>query len=99
MINILFQIRSSFTEVSSKLKALKGVTLNVANRVYVQEGPYDLEPKLKEDAVKVFDAAIEKLDFNTGAAAVNVINKWVGSSTNKYALAVFCMLSFRKNGN
>ncbi|KAJ8734736.1 hypothetical protein PYW08_013986 [Mythimna loreyi] len=75
-------IRSSFTEVSSKLTSLKGVTLNVANRVYVQEGPYDLESSLKEDAIKVFNAAIEKLDFNTGAAAVNVINKWVESQTN-----------------
>ncbi|XP_021191896.3 serine protease inhibitor 3/4 isoform X3 [Helicoverpa armigera] len=76
-------IRSSFSEVSSKLRALKGVTLNVANRVYVQEGPYDLEPKLKEDAVKVFNAAIEKLDFGTGGAAVEVINDWVANQTNQ----------------
>ncbi|KAJ8734084.1 hypothetical protein PYW07_014635 [Mythimna separata] len=76
-------IRSAFTDVSSRLRSLKGVTLNVANRVYVQEGPYDLEPSLKEDAIKVFDAAIEKMDFGTGAAAVNVINKWVESQTNE----------------
>lgn len=79
MIHFPFQIRSSFTEVSSKLKSLKGVTLNVANKVYVQEGPYDLQPSLKEDAVKVFNAAIEKMDFNKAAAAVKVINTWVGS--------------------
>lgn len=76
-------IRSSFTEVSSKLRSLKGVTFNVANKVYLKDGSYDLQPSLKVDAEKVFNAGIEKIDFNTGAAAVEVINKWVESQTNE----------------
>ncbi|KAF9795183.1 hypothetical protein SFRURICE_004555 [Spodoptera frugiperda] len=76
-------IRSSFSEVSSKLKSLKGVTFNVANKVYLKEGPYDLSPSLKVDAEKVFNAGIEKIDFNNSAAAVQDINKWVESQTNE----------------
>lgn len=32
---------------------------------------------MKEDAVKVFDAALEKIDFNKSVAAADAINKWV----------------------
>lgn len=41
------------------------------------DGGYELNPKLKDDAEKVFDAGIEKLDFNNGAYCANLINKWV----------------------
>ncbi|KAI5632542.1 serpin (serine protease inhibitor) domain-containing protein [Phthorimaea operculella] len=75
-------IRSGFSSVSSKLRSLKGVTLNVANRVYVKEGPYQLEPGLLKDATNVFDAVIEKMDFSQSAAAANTINQWVEKQTN-----------------
>ncbi|XP_049887288.1 antichymotrypsin-2-like isoform X3 [Pectinophora gossypiella] len=75
-------IRSSFSSVSAKIRSLKGVTLNVANRVYVKEGPHELQPKLQEDAVKVFDAGIEKIDFAKSTAAAQQINQWVESKTN-----------------
>ncbi|GBP21437.1 Alaserpin [Eumeta japonica] len=70
-------IRSSFTTVSQKFKAIKGVTLNVANKVYIKEGPYDLVPEIKKDAVDVFDADFEKIDFGHGAAAAALINNWL----------------------
>ncbi|KOB77519.1 Serpin-2 [Operophtera brumata] len=60
-----------------------GVTLNVANKVYIMDGDYELNPQLKEDAEKVFDAGIEKLDFSDGAYCANLINKWVESKTNE----------------
>ncbi|XP_013167065.1 PREDICTED: antichymotrypsin-2-like isoform X2 [Papilio xuthus] len=75
-------VRSSFSAVSSNLRSVKGVTLNVANKVYLMEGNYDLNEQLKEDAVKVFDASFEKVDFSNGAAAAEIINKWVESKTN-----------------
>ncbi|GBP21434.1 hypothetical protein EVAR_12035_1 [Eumeta japonica] len=75
-------IRSSFTTVSQKFKAIKGVTLNVANKVYIKERPYDLVPEIKKDAVDVFDADFEKIDFSHGAAAAALINNWVESKTN-----------------
>lgn len=47
------------------------------------DGDYDLNEQLKQDAVKVFDAAFEKVDFSNGAAAAELINKWVNK---KYAI-------------
>ncbi|XP_046967460.1 antichymotrypsin-2-like isoform X3 [Vanessa cardui] len=76
-------IRSSFSSVSEKLKSIKGVTLNIANKVYIKDGDYDLDEKLKADAIKVFDAALEKVDFSNGAAAADLINKWVEKQTNE----------------
>ncbi|NP_001037021.1 serine protease inhibitor 2 [Bombyx mori] len=76
-------IRSSFSAVSSKLKSIKGVTFNVANKIYIKEGDYELDPKLKKDAVEVFDADFEKVDFDNGAAAAGLINKWVENKTNE----------------
>ncbi|XP_026726012.1 antichymotrypsin-2-like isoform X4 [Trichoplusia ni] len=75
-------IRSSFLEASTKLKSISGVTFNVANKVYLPEGAYDLQEEIKNDAIKVFDAGIEKLDFSNGAAAADTINKWVEGKTN-----------------
>lgn len=75
-------IRSSFSIVSDKLKTLKGVTLNVANKVYIQDGPYELHPELKEDAIKIFDAAMEKVDFCDSVSTIAAINEWVESKTN-----------------
>nr|AAV91429.1 serpin 2 [Lonomia obliqua] len=75
-------IRPAFSEASSKFKSIQGITLNVANKVYLKEGPYELNPELKEDAVKVFDASFEKLNFNDGPGSANIINKWVESKTN-----------------
>ncbi|XP_037871526.1 serine protease inhibitor 2 isoform X4 [Bombyx mori] len=76
-------IRSSFSAVSSKLKSIKGVTFNVANKIYIKEGDYELDPKLKKDAVEVFDADFEKVNFDNGAAAAGLINKWVENKTNE----------------
>lgn len=63
--------------MSSNLKSIKGVTLNVANKVYIKEGDYDLEENLKKDAIAVFDAALEKMNFGNSAVAAKEINEWV----------------------
>ncbi|XP_030028030.1 antichymotrypsin-2 isoform X2 [Manduca sexta] len=76
-------IRSSFGAVSAKLKGIKGVTFNVANKIYIKDGGYELVPELKEDAEKVFDAEFEKVDFDNSAAAADLINKWVENKTNE----------------
>lgn len=49
----------------------------MANKIYLKEGPYELHPELEQDAVKLFDAGLEKVNFDDGAAASNLINKWV----------------------
>lgn len=45
--------------------------------MYIKDGDYDLHAELKTDAVKVFDAELEKLNFDDGASAANLINQWV----------------------
>ncbi|KAJ0181145.1 hypothetical protein K1T71_003230 [Dendrolimus kikuchii] len=75
-------IRSSFSSLSEKLKSIKGVTLNVANKIFLKEGPYEICTELEQDAVKVFDAGIEKVNFDDGVTACNLINKWVEDKTN-----------------
>lgn len=59
------------------MKSVKGITLDVANKVYLKEGNYELVAELEQDAIKVFDAGIEKMNFDNGAAAAELINKWV----------------------
>ncbi|KAI5632541.1 serpin (serine protease inhibitor) domain-containing protein [Phthorimaea operculella] len=88
------EIRSAFSSVSSKLRSLKTVTLNAANRVYVNEGPYQLEPCLLDDATKVFDAGIEKIDFKQSNAAATTINQWVEQQTNHKIKDLFSSDSF-----
>lgn len=63
----------------SKVKSLKGVTLNIANKVYIQDGKYDLSTQVKEDAVEIFDAEMEKVNFSESAAVVSNVNEWVGN--------------------
>lgn len=51
--------------------------MNIANKVYVKDGEHKLHPQLEQDAIKVFDAGIEKINFDNGAVAAELINKWV----------------------
>ncbi|XP_060809974.1 antichymotrypsin-2 isoform X2 [Amyelois transitella] len=75
-------IRESFSKVTSKLKSLKGITLNVANKVYIMEGAYDLQSPIKSDAVRVFDAELEKINFSKSDESAKIINTWVENKTN-----------------
>lgn len=45
--------------------------------MYIKEGNYELDDNLQKDAVNVFDAGIEKTNFDNGAAAAALINQWV----------------------
>ncbi|KAI8420405.1 hypothetical protein MSG28_008903 [Choristoneura fumiferana] len=74
-------IRSSYGFLTSTLKAVKGTTLNVANKVYLQKGG-ELKPGIEKDAKKVFQSSLDQLDFNDSEAAANTINNWVAQQTN-----------------
>ncbi|KAG6453637.1 hypothetical protein O3G_MSEX008272 [Manduca sexta] len=87
-------IRSSFGAVSAKLKGIKGVTFNVANKIYIKDGSYELVPELKEDAEKVFDAEFEKVDFDNTVGAAELINQWVENKTNEKIKDLFSSDSF-----
>ncbi|XP_073954074.1 antichymotrypsin-2-like isoform X2 [Choristoneura fumiferana] len=74
-------IRSSYGFLTSTLKAVKGATLNVANKVYLHKGG-ELKPGIDEDAKKVFQSSLDQLDFNDSKASANTINNWVAQQTN-----------------
>lgn len=76
-------IRTLFTAASAKLKTIKGINLSLANKIYVKSCDCELNPQLKKDAVDVFDAELEKVDFGDSAAAAKLINGWVESKTNE----------------
>ena len=60
------------------MKNVQGITLNVANKAYVQNFPgLDLEPSFKQKAVDVFFSEIDKIDFAASSQAVATINQWV----------------------
>ncbi|KAI8420406.1 hypothetical protein MSG28_008904 [Choristoneura fumiferana] len=73
-------IRSSYTFLTSTLKSVKGVSLNVANKVYLKKGA-ELKSGIKKDAKNVFQASLKQLDFNDKEAAVDTINNWVAQKT------------------
>lgn len=74
---MFFQIRTLFTAASAKLKTIKGINLSLANKIYVKSCDCELNSQLKKDAVDVFDAELEKVDFGDSAAAAKLINGWV----------------------
>ncbi|XP_037300671.1 antichymotrypsin-2-like [Manduca sexta] len=91
-------IRSSFSELFAKWKAIKGVTFVVANKIYIKDGGYDVEDALKKDAVEIFDVDFEKINFEKSTVAAALINTWVEKKThdkikNLISPAVFNMLT------
>lgn len=70
------QVRATFSGFTSKFKSVQGITLDVANKIYLKDGNYELTTQINDDAIKVFDAGLEKIDFGKSHAAANTINSW-----------------------
>nr|WIM01378.1 serpin [Limnephilus flavicornis] len=76
--------RAAFKPAIARLNSIKGVTLNVANKVFVKEGDkYVLAPAFKKDTIDVFSSEAENVDFAKNVAAAALINNWVEDKTNK----------------
>ncbi|XP_037300615.1 serine protease inhibitor 3/4 [Manduca sexta] len=87
-------IRSTFGALNGKLKAIKGVTLLVANKIYIKDGGYEVEPELKKDAEDIFDTEFEKINFKDSASAAQLINQWVEHKTKNQIKDLFSSSSF-----
>ncbi|XP_061726108.1 antichymotrypsin-2-like [Cydia pomonella] len=72
-------LRSLFSYVTSTTKSVEGITLKMANKVYVTNKS-KLQPDIQKDAKEVFQSALEQLDFTESAAAAGAVNKWVRNS-------------------
>jgi serpin B len=57
------------------------VTLEVANKVFCQEG-YGILPEYRTVAEKSFLSGTEELDFADGEVSRKVINSWVETKTH-----------------
>ncbi|KAG7164480.1 leukocyte elastase inhibitor-like isoform X2 [Homarus americanus] len=77
------KIHSTFKElIDSVTHARQGVTLNVANGLFLQSGVGILSD-FTNSANKSYGASVRIVDFNTKPAeATNVINDWVKDGTN-----------------
>ncbi|KAG6449826.1 hypothetical protein O3G_MSEX006252 [Manduca sexta] len=64
-------IRSSFSELFAKWKAIKGVTFEVANKIYIKDGGYDVEQKTHDKIKNLFSS--DSLDAFTRMVLVNAL--------------------------
>ncbi|XP_026466199.1 antichymotrypsin-2-like isoform X4 [Ctenocephalides felis] len=75
------KIQDDYHALMNTLNTQKGVTLEIANKVYVMEG-YTLKPTFKEVATNKFLAGAENLNFAQNAESAKVINTWVEEKTH-----------------
>lgn len=75
---ILFQAASAFKPAIAGLQDVKGITLDIANKIYVSDGPgYSLATDFQKKAVDIFQSEIENINFIESAKAASTINAWV----------------------
>lgn len=67
--------------IISQLKAVKSVTLDVANKIYVMKG-FALQAPFKSQLTLKFSSGADELDFGANVAAAKTINGWVEEKTH-----------------
>ncbi|XP_052738626.1 antichymotrypsin-2 [Bicyclus anynana] len=74
-------IKEAFPLVNSKVSRLKGITLNMASKIYVADR-YELNGEFAEDTRTTFGSEIESINFLESQKAADVVNSWVEEHTN-----------------
>ncbi|XP_077287004.1 antichymotrypsin-2-like [Arctopsyche grandis] len=73
----------AFKSTIAGLQDVKGIILNIANKIYIPDGPgYSLAPEFQEKAVEIFNSEVQNINFGESAKAASTINQWVESKTN-----------------
>ncbi|XP_077286455.1 alaserpin-like [Arctopsyche grandis] len=73
----------AFKSTIAGLQDVKGITLNIANKIYIPDGPgYSLAPEFQKKAVDIFRSEVQNINFGESAKAASTINQWVESKTN-----------------
>ncbi|XP_037964220.1 antichymotrypsin-2 isoform X2 [Plutella xylostella] len=75
------QLKVAFKKVSGAMQNIKGVTFYAANKLYVKECDSVVMPAFKKEAVHAFWAEVEKVDFDMGPVAADIISTWVEKIT------------------
>ncbi|XP_067005353.1 leukocyte elastase inhibitor isoform X2 [Anabrus simplex] len=75
------QVESGFKMLLSSLKSTEGVTLDIANKMYVQKG-FRVKDEFRKTVVDNFLSDVEQVDFTKNPrAARSLINQWVEERT------------------
>ncbi|XP_061710467.1 zonadhesin-like isoform X2 [Cydia pomonella] len=74
-------IRDTFANFSSLYEGVTSVNFSTAAKVYSNE-KYELSAGFIKDAIEVFHAAAQNLDFSKNVEAAAIMNAWVESQTN-----------------
>ncbi|XP_077303033.1 alaserpin-like [Arctopsyche grandis] len=72
---------NEFKPFISSLNSIQGVTLNIANNIFIMNG-LSLLPTFKNLAVDVFYSDVQNVDFANSGQAAGIINTWVEQKTN-----------------
>ncbi|KAJ8732154.1 hypothetical protein PYW08_014884 [Mythimna loreyi] len=70
-----------FSEVTNQLRSVKGVELNMANKVYVRKGEV-LNEEFAVLSRDVFNSDVQNIDFEKKEDAAKEMNTWVEDHTN-----------------
>uniref|UniRef100_Q5MGH0-2 Isoform 2 of Serine protease inhibitor 3/4 n=1 Tax=Lonomia obliqua TaxID=304329 RepID=Q5MGH0-2 len=73
--------KAVFTDLNRELKSVKGVTLKIANKIYIANG-FELNDQFAVVSKDVFNSEVQKLDFAQNKVAAKTINTWVEDHTN-----------------
>lgn len=70
-----------YKDVMASLNNVTGITLHIANKVYVKTG-YKLKDSFSDVARSSFYSEVEQVNFVQATTAANTINTWVENKTN-----------------
>ncbi|XP_064071298.1 alaserpin-like [Vanessa tameamea] len=73
--------KAAFSSITSKLRSIKGVTLQTANKIYIGKD-LELNKKFAAVARESFDSETESIDFLQREEAAKKVNAWVEDHTN-----------------
>lgn len=60
------------------MQDVKGITLNIANKIYIPDGPkYSLAKEFQKKAIDIFHSEVQNINFGEAAKAASTINTWV----------------------
>ncbi|CAG9785164.1 unnamed protein product [Diatraea saccharalis] len=74
------QIRCAFKAFLDTFQATQDTELDLANKIYVND-EYKLSESFQNDAMTIFDAEAEAIDFENPSQAAGEINEWVSEQT------------------
>ncbi|KAI8428460.1 hypothetical protein MSG28_007271 [Choristoneura fumiferana] len=74
-IESLRKIRKEFKPLIRRLGSLSGVTLTILSKIFVSK-EVELKSKFRRRAKKIFNSAVERVDFHDPTTAAKEINGW-----------------------